>query len=121
MADDLPESLFAILRADIANVASRLDKLVSTDVFAAEQKRRDEQIAGVVQDLADERIARAEAIAAEKIAREAAIRHERDARLQAHAETDKRSKNAWAGVRWTIATVLTAGGVLAAYLAIVWR
>lgn len=62
MADDLPQSLFNILRGDIAAVNARLDRLVSTDVFAAEQRRVDGVTARLGTDLNNEVAARVEAI-----------------------------------------------------------
>lgn len=62
MADDLPQSLFNILRGDIAAVNARLDRLVSTDVFAAEQRRVDGVTARLGTDLNNEVAARVEAM-----------------------------------------------------------
>jgi hypothetical protein len=125
MPEDLPPSLFELLRSDIRDMRSdfnaRLDKLVSTDAFAAEQKRRDELHSSLVQDLADERVARERAIAQEASFRDAQVAAERDARIKAHEATDARSRRAWAGVRWTVLAVLIAAGVLTGYLALFWR
>lgn len=98
------------LRGDISGmenrINSRLDKMVSTDLFVAEQKRVD----GRFKDLNDDVIAsRAEAAAAT-----AAIAHEREARLRAEADTarvenqqekikqEQQSKN-----RWTVMGLIT--------------
>lgn len=122
MPEDLPPSLFELLRSDIRDMRSdfnaRLDKLVSTDAFTAEQKRRDELHSSLVQDLADERVARERAIAQEATFRDAQVAAERDARIKAHAETDQRSKRAWAAVRWTLATVIAVAGVISGFWAI---
>jgi hypothetical protein len=113
MPEDLPPSLFDLLRSDIRDMRTdfnaRLDKLVSTDAFTAEQKRRDDQYLELGKDIQQERLDRVEA-----------VRHEKEAREKAHAETDGRSRRAWAAVRWTVVAVISIAGVVAAYLT-VWR
>ena len=54
-----------------ADVNARLDRLVSTDAFTAEQRRVDEALATIREDVADEKKARAEALVGERAAREA--------------------------------------------------
>lgn len=80
-----------LLREGFASINARLDKLVSQDVFLAEQRRVDERHAALQADITeekaeriaaikDEQAAREKAIIAEKTAREAAIAEERSAR-----------------------------------------
>lgn len=113
MPEDLPPSLFDLLRSDIRDMRTdfnqRLDKLVSTDAFTAEQRRRDDQYLELGKDIQQERIDR-----------ETAVRHEKEAREKAHEQTDARSRRAWSGVRWAIVAVISIAGVVAAYLT-VWR
>lgn len=57
-----------------ADMNARLDRLVSTDAFAAEQRRVDEALATIREDVADEKKARAEAMINERRDREAGDR-----------------------------------------------
>lgn len=57
-ADDIPETYFTILRGDIAAVNKRLDGLVSTDLFAAEQRRVTEKFDNMGRDIVTEAASR---------------------------------------------------------------
>jgi hypothetical protein len=62
MADDGIPPWFNVLRADIADLRAdfnaRLDRLVTQDAFAGEQRRVDEMIRNLTDDLAQERVER---------------------------------------------------------------
>ena len=64
------EQLRADSREGFKGLNERLDKLVSQDAFQAEQRRRDEQIADLRADIAEERTARIAALKDEKQGRE---------------------------------------------------
>ncbi|MFF9565720.1 hypothetical protein ACF1AJ_20395 [Leifsonia sp. NPDC014704] len=112
-------SLFQMIREDIAafrrETNDRLDRLVSQDAFEAERRRRDEQHAALVQDIADERAARVADIERERAARVVAVKEERDMREK--VEEELRAKNAVVGlwVRWGLGFVV---GLPAAALAL---
>lgn len=57
-----------------ADMNARLDRLVSTDAFTAEQRRVDEALATIREDVADEKKARAEAFVGERALRESGDR-----------------------------------------------
>lgn len=50
-------------------IEARLDKLVTQEAFAAEQRRVDEKLKDLADDLAQERVARAEVVAREEAER----------------------------------------------------
>lgn len=108
----MPEeaSLFSLLREDIAafrrETNERLDKLVSQDAFEAERRRRDELHAALVQDLADERVARAADIERERASRIAAVNAERDAREKVTAELQAKNATIGLWVRWGLGFVI---------------
>lgn len=56
--DDIPKPYFDILRSDIAAVNKRLDGLVSTDLFAAEQRRVTEKFDNMGRDIVTEAASR---------------------------------------------------------------
>lgn len=64
------EQLRADMREGFAQLNSRLDRLVSTDAFAAEQRRVDEKLKDLADDIAAEREQRQIAIGSEKRERE---------------------------------------------------
>lgn len=62
MSDSAPPGWFDILRGDLRDMRTefngRLDKLVTQDAFAAEQRRVDDKFASLGSDLVEEREAR---------------------------------------------------------------
>ncbi|MGN6324504.1 hypothetical protein [Pseudolysinimonas sp.] len=102
-SDDTFDRFFGLLRDDLATfrreVNERLDKLVSADAFAAEQRRVDERIKVVDDKLNAEVEARKAAMAAEEAAR----------KLMA-AELEKKNARTGSWIRWTIGTLLGLGG-----------
>ena len=50
----------ADIREGLAGINSRLDQLVTTGAFAAEQRRVDEQLSRLTKDITDEAVARRE-------------------------------------------------------------
>lgn len=89
-------------------VSARLDKLVTTEAFVAEQRRVDERIAVVAQDIADERVAREKGLAGTE---------KNIGNVQrANEETErKRGQN----FRFTITTVITMAAVFVAIAGLV--
>jgi hypothetical protein len=104
------EAMDRAMRDGLAQINARLDKLVSQDAFQAEQRRRDDQYATLMADIADEKAERVAAIEAEKRARERG-----DAAQQAQLDkADANRRWLWAAVVIPIAgiivTVLLARG-----------
>ena len=62
-----------------AEFNQRIDRLVTQDAFAAEQRRVDEKMHAVLEDLADERSARELGLANERKAREAGLQQSSNA------------------------------------------
>lgn len=58
------------LTSGLAQINARLDKLVTTDVFAGEQRRVDDRLKDLADDIAHEREARVSALAEEKKSRQ---------------------------------------------------
>ena len=58
MADELPPSLFNILREDLKTMGERLDKLVTTEAFATERRRVDDKFADQGREIGAERAER---------------------------------------------------------------
>lgn len=63
MTDDIPPRLFEILRADLATfrteVNARLDRAVSADAFAAEQRRVDDRFSAQGREIGELRASQA--------------------------------------------------------------
>lgn len=55
MADELPPSLFNILREDLKTMGERLDKLVTAEAFATERRRVDDKFADQGRDIQAEK------------------------------------------------------------------
>jgi uncharacterized protein YlxW (UPF0749 family) len=55
MADELPPSLFNILREDLKTMGERLDKLVTAEAFTTERKRVDDKFADQGRDIQTEK------------------------------------------------------------------
>lgn len=103
-------NLFQMIREDIAafrrETNERLDKLVSQDAFEAERRRRDEQHAALVQDIADERASRVADIERERAARVVAVKEERDMREKVEDELRARSAVIGLWIRWGLGFVV---------------
>lgn len=88
-----------LLREGFATVNARLDKLVSQDVFLAEQRRVDERHTALQADIAEEKAERVAAIKDEKAERVAAVTAEATAREAADTkekgEREKLSNRLW--------------------------
>lgn len=94
-----------LLREGFATVNARLDKLVSQDVFLAEQRRVDERHAALHADIAEEKAERIAAIKDEKAERVAADTAEETARKTAITEEQSARKSIGTWVRWVAATI----------------
>lgn len=94
-----------LLREGFATVNARLDKLVSQDVFLAEQRRVDERHAASQADIAEEKAERIAAIKDERAAREAAMATERAARKTELAEEKREREKVGTWVRFVAASI----------------
>lgn len=117
--------LFSLLRGDIqalrTEVNSRFDQLVTKSEHRADMRRADDRHDALAQDLADAQRA-AEKAATENWAHtNRVVAEERAAREEAYKKTDERSFRTQGAMRWTVMAVLTAAGVAAAFLAVVFR
>ncbi len=76
-----------------AEFNARIDRLVTTEAFTAEQRRTDERFAALGQDIQDERLAREKADIAERDARKKFIEdYESERRDLTRWQRDSRSK-----------------------------
>ena len=94
------------VRAVRTDMNTRLDKLVTTEAFAAEQRRVDQQFTNLGQDIVDERVARGLALAAESTTRREADDAETKSRKDADdaiRATAARSAFLW---RWVTTGVV---------------
>lgn len=94
-------------KAGFSQLNQRLDRLVTTDAFAAEQRRVDDRLKDLADDIASERADRVAAVADEKTLREAG-----DARQQ--TQLDKLTTN----IRWVAASIALPVGLFIANLVI---
>jgi hypothetical protein len=84
------ESLAGVQREGFANVRADIAKLVSQEVFLAEQRRVEERLAAQQADIAEEKAERIAAVKDEKAERVAALAKE---------EREREKVGVW--VRWT--------------------
>lgn len=94
-----------LLREGFATVNARLDKLVSQDVFLAEQRRVDERHAALQADIAEEKAERVASIKDERADRVAAITAEANARETADAKEKGEREKIGIWVRWVAASI----------------
>ena len=90
------------VRAVRSDMNARLDKLVTTEAFTAEQRRVDQQFANQGQDIVDERIARGLAIAIEATTRREADDAEVLAREKAASAAATAAARTVVWFRWAI-------------------
>lgn len=89
MTEEAP-SAWELMRM-LRQVDSKLDRVVTKDMFQAESRRVDDRLNDVAKDITDERIEREKAIATERAARERAVTDEKVEREKAlKYEADKR-------------------------------
>jgi hypothetical protein len=102
----LIESVANAQREGFASVNASVSRLVSQEVFLAEQRRVDERHAALQADIAEEKAERIAAIKDEKTERIAADTAEQTAREAglAKEKTEREKVGIW--VRWTLATIL---------------
>lgn len=107
-----------VLREGFATINARLDKLVSQDVFLAEQRRVDERHAALQADITEEKAERIAAIKDEKAERVAAVTAEQNARETAitKEKTERQAIGTW--LRWVAATILIPIALLIANLVV---
>lgn len=78
---------------EIRGVNARIDKLVTTEAFVAEQRRVDERLAALGQDIQDERLAREKGDLEERTARKQFVKDYDDERKElTRWQRDSRSK-----------------------------
>jgi len=94
-----------LLREGFATVNARLDKLVSQDVFLAEQRRVDERHAALQADIAEEKAERIAAVKDEKAEREKADLAEKNAREAGMTKEEGARKSVGTWVRFTAASI----------------
>jgi regulator of protease activity HflC (stomatin/prohibitin superfamily) len=94
-----------LLREGFATVNARLDKLVSQDVFLAEQRRVDERHAALQADIAEEKAERIAAIRDERAERVAADTAEQNAREAAITKEKGEREKIGVWVRWVAASI----------------
>jgi len=99
------ESLAGVQREGFANVRADIAKLVSQEVFLAEQRRVDERLAAQQADIAEEKAERIAAIKDEQAARERAITAEQTARKADIAEEKAEREKVGTWVRWVAASI----------------
>lgn len=98
----------ADMREGFAGINARLDKLVSQDAFTAEQRRVDDRLKDLADDIAAEKAARQEAQVDERKAREAGDQRQQE-------QLDKLTTN----LRWVAVSVLLPIALFLANLLIV--
>jgi len=98
----ISEIVLGELRALRTDMNARLDRLVTTEAFAAEQKRVDQQFTNLGQDIVDERIARGQAIAIEATTRREADEAEILAREKAATAAASAAARTVVWFRWAI-------------------
>lgn len=103
--------LIGSLRGDVRNgfaaVNTRLDKFVTTELFSADQRRVDERL----KDLADD-------ITAEREARVAALKDEQRARVKAQEDQQKGLDKLTTNLRWVAVSIILPIGLFVANLAL---
>jgi hypothetical protein len=99
------ESLAGVQREGFANVRADIAKLVSQEVFLAEQRRVEERLAAQQADIAEEKAERIAAIKDEQAAREKALAAEKTARETAIAEEKREREKVGTWVRWVAASI----------------
>lgn len=96
-----PWELMRLMR----QIDGKLDQVVTKDMFQAESRRVDERLDEQGRDIADERTARAEAIATERASRKEEVGGVMTALAAFKAETTAASDKAKAGMRWLAASI----------------
>lgn len=91
----LIESVALAQREGLATINASLSRLVSQDVYEADQRRIYDRLEDLRGDIVEERVARIEAMAAEKSARESG-----------DGEQQKALDKLVTGLRWTAASIL---------------
>ncbi|MET3635675.1 hypothetical protein [Curtobacterium oceanosedimentum] len=114
MADEIPPSLFNILREDLRALGSRMDHLVTSDTFASERQRIDGKFADQGREIAQERQARAAELAAVRGELKTTI----DAANDAREAQEKRHLSLRQGIQIALVTVV-GGGVVSIIVLIV--
>lgn len=99
------EALGGVQREGFANVRADIAKLVSQEVFLAEQRRVEERLAAQQADIAEEKAERVAAIKDEQAAREKAIIAEKTARETAIAEEKSARERVGTWVRFVAASI----------------
>lgn len=97
-----PWELMRVMRS----MDTKLDQVVTKDMFQAESRRVDERLDEQGRDIADERTARAEAIAAERGSRKEETSAIRASQAAFEAKVDADHEKEKAGRRWLWASVL---------------
>jgi hypothetical protein len=114
MADELPPSLFNILRDDLKTMGERLDKLVTAEAFATERRRVDDKFSDQGRDITAERTARELAVAELK----GEIKTANDAASEAKETQEARRVTFRQGMQIALVSVL-GGGVISIVVLIV--
>lgn len=110
------DKLDASQQARFDRLDERLDRLVTTEAFAAEQRRTDEKIKDVADALAEERRQRAQNLQDEKHARERALEEEKKQRKEGDANQQTALDKLVATQRWVIVAILVPVGLFLANL-----
>lgn len=99
------EALASAQRESFAATNARLDKLVSQDVFLAEQRRVDERHAGLQVDIAEEKAERVASVRDERAERIAAVLAEKAEREAAITKEKGEREKIGVWVRWVAASI----------------
>ena len=100
--DPVTQIVLEELRSLRLEINQRLDRLVTTEAFAAEQRRMDGLLSGINEDIANERVARADAIAGSVAAREVAITEVKGAISDVKAAIAKTASH----MKWLVAAII---------------
>lgn len=115
MTADSPTSgelsrLIASIRDDQRNgfaaINARLDRLVSTELFSADQRRVDERLKDLADDIASEIASRTKALEEEKAARVKATEDEKAARVLAIEDQRVAMDKLTTNLRWVAAAII---------------
>lgn len=99
------EQLRQDMRDGFNGLGQRLDKVVTAEAFAAEQRRVDDKLRDQAEDIAHERQQRAEAIATEKAERVEAIATEKAEREKGDAAQQVALEKLISNQKWIIAAI----------------
>jgi hypothetical protein len=104
------------MREGFRAINERLDRLVSADVYHEAQRRIDDRLAELADDLSKERAARVEAIALERETRTIEQDKERRAREEGDAALQRTMDKMTATQRWIAASIVLPIALFAAAL-----